>query len=232
MSPVNCKNCHKLLPGQADFCPACGQSVKVITRPWREVCGELISELIDFDGRMMISLRSLLIRPGFLSFEYINGRRLSYTSPIRMYLVISLVFFFVLPLILPGSAVTSPGNELAVDQYSQAMFLLLPVFALVLKGFYRQVFYLAHLVFTIHLFSAMFIVFAVMLSMEVAADQYLAVMLAQVLLLIYMMAYFVIALRVTYEENWLKSSLKFLALLLIFLTILAIAIDIANHLEL
>ena len=228
MSPVNCKNCHKPLPGQADFCPACGQSVKVITRPWREVFGELISELIDFDGRMMISLRSLLIRPGFLSFEYINGRRLSYTSPIRMYLVISLVFFFVLPLILPPSS----GNELAVDQYSQAMFLLLPVFALVLKGFYRQVFYLAHLVFTIHLFSAMFIVFAVMLSMEVAADQYLAVMLAQILLLIYMMAYFVIALRVTYQESWLKSSLKFLALLLIFLTILAVAIDVANHLEL
>jgi hypothetical protein len=49
---------------------------------------------------MLVSIRYLLTRPGFLSFEYINGRRLSYTSPVRMYLLISLVFFFILPLLL------------------------------------------------------------------------------------------------------------------------------------
>ncbi len=130
MSAASCSNCHKPLPGQADFCPACGQSVKAITRPWRDALGELVTELFDFDGRMFVSLRLLLTRPGFLSYEYINGRRLSYTSPIRMYLVISLAFFFVLPMILPDVPGTSPSHEVSVDQYSQAMFLLLPIFAL------------------------------------------------------------------------------------------------------
>ena len=214
MTPETCKNCHKLLPGQADFCPACGQSIKVITRPWREVFGELVTELLDFDGRMLVSLRFLMTRPGFLSHEYINGRRLSYTSPIRMYLVTSLVFFFVLPLILPESTVTNATHEVMVDQYSQAMFLLLPLFALLLKIFYRQTYYLAHTVFAVHLFSAMFIVFAAMLSIETAADRYIAVMVVQVVLLFYMMAYFLIALRVNYQESWLKSSLKSLGLIL------------------
>ena len=229
MSSPICSNCSKPLPGQADFCPSCGQSIKVITRPWREVIGELLTEMLDFDGRMLLSLRYLVTRPGFLSYEYINGRRLSFTSPVRMYLVISLVFFFVLPLILPESTVTNPSHEISVDQYSRAMFVLLPIFALLLKMLYRQVFYVAHIVFTVHLFSAMFIVFAAILSMEVQADRYLAILLIQLALLIYMLSYLLIALRVTYRDSWLKTSLKSLALLVLFLPIIAGAIELASR---
>ena len=229
MSEANCSNCHRALPAKAVFCPDCGQSIKEITRPWLEIAREMLTELFDFDGRMLISLRLLLVRPGFLSLEYINGRRASYTSPVRLYLVISLVFFFVLPRILPDVPATDQTHNVAVDQYSQAMFLLLPLFALLLKGLYRQTYYLAHLVFTVHLFSVTFIVFAAMLSIETAADRYLAVILLQVVLLLYVVAYFVIALRVTYRESWLKSTLKFIALFFIFLPILGVAIDLASH---
>ena len=231
MSNVTCKNCHQPLPGQADFCPGCGQSVKATTRPWREALGELLTELVDFDGRMLVSLRLLLTRPGVLSYEYTNGRRRSYTSPIRMYLVISLVFFFVLPLILPDPTVSNTANQIAVDAYSRAMFLLLPIFALVLKAFYRQTFYLSNVVFVLYLCSALFIVFAVMLSIEVAADRYIAVMLLQFVLLVYMGAYFVIALRVNFRESWLKSSLKFFALFIIYASMVALMIDVSSHIK-
>ena len=229
-SPV-CSNCSEPLPGQADYCPACGQSIKVISRPWREVFGELLNEMFDFDGRMLLSLRYLLTRPGFLSYEYINGRRLSYTSPVRMYLIISLVFFFVLPLILPESDVSGHAEEVSVDQYSRAMFALLPIFALLLKLYYRRAFYLAHIVFTIHLFSAMFIVFATILSIENQADQYIAVLLIQLVLLLYILAYLLIALRVTYRESWLKTSLKCLGLLVLFLPIIAGVIQLASRIK-
>ncbi len=231
MSLESCKNCHKALPGLAEFCPACGQSVKIIRRPWREVFGELVTELFDFDGRMLLSLRLLLTRPGFLSLEYINDRRLSYTSPVRMYLIISLIFFFVLPMILPESRGTSPSHEVSVDKYSQAMFLLLPVFGLLLKIFYRQKYYLAHLVFVLYLFSAMYIVFAAIFATESMADKYLAVIILQVVLLVYIMAYFVIALHVTYQESWSKTIVKFLALLLLFTMLVASVIELASHLS-
>ena len=231
MSSSICTNCSEPLPGQADFCPVCGQSIKVITRPWREVFGELLKDLFDIDGRMLLSVRLLMTRPGFLSKEYINGRRLSYTSPVRMYLIISLVFFFVLPLILPDSTVSSSTREVSVDQYSQAMFVLLPIFALLLKMLYRNVFYLPHIVFTIHLFSAMFIVFAAILSIEIQADLHIAVLLMQVVLLVYMLAYLLIALRVTYRDSWLKTSLKCLALLVLFLPIIVGAIELASRIR-
>jgi hypothetical protein len=189
----------------------------------------MLAELLDFDGRMLRSMRLLLTRPGFLSHEYISGRRVAYTSPIRIYLVISLVFFFVLPLILPDSSVTSPDHEISVDLYSKGMFLLLPIFALLLKLFYRRSFYIDHLVFTVHLFSALYIVFAILLSIETLADRYILIMLIQVILLVYMVAYFVIALRTVYRESWLKSILKFFALLLIFLPVLGMTIELASH---
>jgi hypothetical protein len=229
LSEARCKNCEGLLTARAGFCPSCGQSVQEISRPWLEFAREMLAELLDFDGRMLRSMRLLLTRPGFLSYEYINGRRVAYTSPIRIYVVISLVFFLVLPLILPGSSMTSPDHEFSVDLYSKGMFLLLPVFALLLKIFYRRPFYMDHLVFTVHLFSAMFIVFAILLSIETLADRYILVMLVQVIFLIYMLAYFVIALHTFYRESWPKSILKFFALQLVFLPVLAITIELASH---
>jgi hypothetical protein len=224
-----CKNCDRALPEQAFYCPFCGQSVKEVNRPWLEAARELLTELFDFDGRMLVSLRLLMTKPGFLSLEYIRGRRASYTSPLRMYLVISLAFFFILPMILPDSPVTPPEHEFSADRYSQGMFVLVPLFALILKVFYRETLYLAHLVFTVYLFSAVYIVFAATMSIEASADRFLAVMLLQVILLLYLTAYMIVALHVTYQQSWLRSSLKFVGLILIYLPILAGAIELASH---
>jgi hypothetical protein len=226
---TDCRNCAETLPDGAGFCSACGQSTRVFTRPWLEVSRELLSELFDLDGRMLVSLRLLLTRPGRLADEFNRGRRAAYTSPLRMYLLISLLFFFVLPLILPDVPGTSFDHDFSVELYSRGMFILLPVYALLLKLFYRRAYYLAHLVFATYLFSAMFIVFALMLAIEANADRYLAILLIQVALLLYMAAYFVISMRVCYHESWLKSSLKALGLLAIFLPLLGGSIELASH---
>lgn len=226
---TECNNCTKTLPAEARFCPACGQSTRVFTRPWTEVFRELLSEVFDLDGRMLVSLRLLMTRPGLLAHEYNLGRRVAYTSPLRMYLLISLLFFIVLPMILPASPSVSPEHEFSVELYSRGMFLLLPVYALLLKLFFRKSWYLTHLVFATYLFSAMFVVFALMLAIEGAADRHLSLMLLQVILLLYMAVYFVISLRTCYRESWLKTTLKGLGLLAIFLPVLAGSIQLASH---
>lgn len=230
---TNCSNCTASLPDGARFCPACGQSTLVFVRPWTDAFREIVSELFDLDGRMLVSFRLLMTRPGQLPDEYNRGRRVAHTSPLRMYLLISLLFFFVLPMILPevpvAALVPDSSHDFSVELYSKGMFLLLPVYALLLKWFYRQSYYLEHLVFATYLFSAMFIVFALMLSIEVAADRYFLVMLLQVILLLYMAAYFVISLRVCYRETWPKTSLKAFGLLAIFLPLLGGSIELASH---
>ncbi len=218
-----CCNCNTGLSEQAAYCSNCGQSVMAINRPWYEVVKQMLGDLFDVDGRMLASLWLLLSRPGLLSKEYINGRRVAYTSPVRMYLVITLGFFFIMSQ-QPDGAVISANNETSLDAYSQAMFVLLPLFALLLKVFYRETYYLAHLVFAVYLFSAMFIVLAVMLPIETAADRYIAVAVVQGGLLVYMLVYCVVALQTTYADSWPRTILKSLGLLLLFLPMLGGAI--------
>jgi hypothetical protein len=47
-----------------------------------------------YDGRIAATVRGLF-RPGFLTREYIAGRRAGYLSPIRLYLIVSLIYFLV-----------------------------------------------------------------------------------------------------------------------------------------
>lgn len=228
-APDPCKNCSKTLPAEARFCPACGQSVRELSRPWAEVFRELLDELFDFDGRMFISLQYLFTRPGFLSLEYNRGRRRAYTPPLRMYLVISLAFFFVLPSIMPEAPGQVAEHKVSVDLYSKGLFVLLPVFALLLKLFYRRGFYLQHLVFTLYLFSFMFIVFGMMMALETYADHYLLPLVVQLLLFFWILFYFVVSLRSGFGGSWPVTAAKGLGLLMLFSPILAMTIEAASH---
>lgn len=53
------------------------------------------SDITHFDGKFFSTLRILLWRPGFLSAEYVRGRRASYLNPVRMYVFTSAVFFLI-----------------------------------------------------------------------------------------------------------------------------------------
>jgi len=52
-------------------------------------------DITHFDGSFFTTLKDLLFKPGFLTREYMNGRRKSYLHPVRMYVFTSAVFFLV-----------------------------------------------------------------------------------------------------------------------------------------
>jgi hypothetical protein len=49
--------------------------------------------MLHVDGRIVQSIRRLLLSPGFLTREYIQGRRARWIAPIRLYLIFSLAYF-------------------------------------------------------------------------------------------------------------------------------------------
>jgi len=225
----SCLNCQGTLPAAAKYCPACGQSVRILRRPWLRALREVLDELFDFDGRMLVSLRLLLTRPGELPRDYNEGRRVAHTSPLRMYLLISLLFFFALPAILPPAPEGAPEQEFSVELYSRGMFLLLPIYGLILKLFYRRCFYLEHLVYTAYLFSAMFLALGVMMAMEGAAEKSYWAFGLQLLSLAYVLWYLVASLRVCFGGGWGVSVLKLVGILLLFLPVLGGAIEFASQ---
>ena len=52
-------------------------------------------DITHFDGSFFVTMKDLLFKPGFLSREYMLGRRKKYLHPIRMYVFTSAVFFLV-----------------------------------------------------------------------------------------------------------------------------------------
>ncbi len=92
MGDTTCLNCGVVLQGP--FCAACGQRALPPNPTVREIAADAWSELTGYDGRLVATLRGLL-HPGFLTREYLSGRRARYVTPVRLYLVLSVLYFIV-----------------------------------------------------------------------------------------------------------------------------------------
>jgi hypothetical protein len=54
-----------------------------------------MEDVTHADHRLWRTLHALLFKPGFLTHEFLAGRRARYLPPVRLYLVLSVVFFLV-----------------------------------------------------------------------------------------------------------------------------------------
>lgn len=89
----NCLNCGAELRGQ--YCGTCGQRARNRLISLWELLSEAFGDLFELDSRLWRTLIPLLIRPGRLTRDYLEGRRARYMPPFRMYLVLSVIFFVV-----------------------------------------------------------------------------------------------------------------------------------------
>lgn len=86
-----CLNCGN--NGSGTYCDNCGQKFSNLNRPVKDLLNELY-DTFNLDKRLLKTFIPFIIRPGHLALEYLAGRRKSYTSPLRLYLIMSLIFFF------------------------------------------------------------------------------------------------------------------------------------------
>jgi hypothetical protein len=100
----NCLNCGAHLTGQ--YCGQCGQrAVGRFISIW-QLLSDAFGDLFELDSRLWRTMIPLLIRPGLLTKDYLEGRRARYMPPFRMYLVLSVLFFVV--------AFFNPRDDLAI----------------------------------------------------------------------------------------------------------------------
>ena len=91
-----CKNCGVTTTG--NFCHQCGQATHLHVPSAREFLHEFMAHYVAIEGKLWRSLKLLLFKPGLLSREYIEGRRVRYVEPLRLYLSFSIIFFAVMKL--------------------------------------------------------------------------------------------------------------------------------------
>ncbi len=113
-----------------------------------------------------------------------------------------------------------------LNRQAQAMFVLLPAFALLLKLFYRRRLYVHHLVFSIYFHSFMFLIVALVILPGTVA-RLPAVAQLWALLLLAVPIHLLLGMKRFYEESWLKIMFKFIGVssaYLLLVTVTAIGV--------
>ncbi|KAF1709500.1 DUF3667 domain-containing protein [Pseudoxanthomonas sacheonensis] len=91
-APAQCENCHT--PLQGEYCHQCGQSIHNPVRHAGHALEEVFESFWHLDGRVFRTLRDLLV-PGRTALEYLAGHRQRYLPPLRIFVIMSLLAFFV-----------------------------------------------------------------------------------------------------------------------------------------
>lgn len=88
-----CANCET--PVQGPYCHNCGQLAEGFHRSIGHLIVEGFESFFHFDGRLFQTLPKLALKPGLLTREYLDGHRAAQIPPLRLFLVVLLILFFV-----------------------------------------------------------------------------------------------------------------------------------------
>jgi hypothetical protein len=115
-----CQNCGAPLLGP--HCYRCGQPVNGLVRHFSSIIGDFADSVLNIDARVFRTLWPLFARPGYLSREYFAGRRVRYVSPVRLFVFLSIVTFFVAQLVVSFSddAIRFDGGDDSARVAAQA----------------------------------------------------------------------------------------------------------------
>lgn len=90
--PSRCDNCETPLVGS--YCHICGQHAHNPLRSFAHAVEDVFESFWHLDGRIFRTLRDLPV-PGRLAANYLGGHRVAYLPPLRLFVILSLLTFFV-----------------------------------------------------------------------------------------------------------------------------------------
>jgi quinol monooxygenase YgiN len=88
----SCANCDSQLAGQ--YCAICGQRAKSRMITLWEMIREASDIIVSLDSKLWRTLGLLLFKPGRLTRDYLEGKRARFVAPLRLFLGLTLLFFF------------------------------------------------------------------------------------------------------------------------------------------
>lgn len=95
-----CLNCNYVVDSR--FCPNCGQENTDTRKTFHHLFIHFFEDLTHYENAFWKTIKNLLLKPASLTKEYLSGKRLSYLAPVRLYIFISFVTFFLMA-VLPDN---------------------------------------------------------------------------------------------------------------------------------
>ncbi|WP_246000966.1 DUF3667 domain-containing protein [Pontibacter diazotrophicus] len=111
---TQCPNCGYSFEEVNNYCPNCGQENHDLNVPVKHLIVEFLEGTIHYDTKTWRTIKYLLFRPGLLTEKFNIGQRAAYVPPFRLYVFVSIVFFFVLALSTNAPGVGTDQKEVQV----------------------------------------------------------------------------------------------------------------------
>lgn len=89
----DCLNCGTIVENK--FCPSCGQENVEIRDSFFHMAGHFLADYFHYDNKFFTNLRLLITKPGFLTKEYLEGKRVRHIHPLRLFFFITIVMVLV-----------------------------------------------------------------------------------------------------------------------------------------
>jgi hypothetical protein len=95
----HCLNCGEEFDESFNYCSHCGQENNHNRVSFGTLIVDFLNNYFSLDSKFSLSLLPFFFNPGYLTKRFVEGKRASFVNPIRLYLVISLLFFFVFSMV-------------------------------------------------------------------------------------------------------------------------------------
>ena len=205
--------------------------------PLRELASDFFDAVFGVDSKLLRSVRELA-RPGQATVSFMNGKRAPYLSPLRIYLFTSVSYFVLAQLVGETDLmfVTSTGESDLPKVLPRIMFFIVPAAAAALAMLFRRPprLYAEHLVATLHIHAAWYVIFAVSLLVarvvpppEALADApwwVWPVATLGIALRLAVPAYTYVALRRVYDRSHLATGLRTVGFFVAYFVLLGVAV--------
>jgi|GEM_PF-4513094 len=90
----HCLNCNHEINGH--YCANCGQKFSENENlRLSHFLQTAVNEVFSWDSKLWTTLKLLVLRPGLLTEDYLNGRRVAHIHPVRMFIVISAMMMLI-----------------------------------------------------------------------------------------------------------------------------------------
>ena len=97
METHTCKSCGTSFTG--NYCNHCGEKViRQEDRKLKHFLGDFINAITFADNKLLRTVKTMLIAPGKLSADFVEGKRKKYMKPISIFFLANL-FYFLFPLV-------------------------------------------------------------------------------------------------------------------------------------
>lgn len=74
-----------------NFCSNCGEKIIIRGYSFKEFFTNILEGFYNFDVKFLQTLKLLTLKPGFLTNEFLAGRRVNYTKPFQLFIILNLI---------------------------------------------------------------------------------------------------------------------------------------------